>query len=164
MVLILPDRIATERLRLITITPAEAADMLAGRRHDRWHPSYPRPDDVAAATLVRPAVEPDRGWGPRHVVFDRLAVGTLGCFAPPEQGEAEVGFGLVPEARGRGLATEGLGALIRAVDLAGIGLRARVSPDNPAALRVLAVCGFTELRGTTDEGELVLARPPAVAP
>ena len=164
MVLILPERITTERLRLITITPAEAADMLAGRRHDRWHPSYPRPDDVAAAALVRPGVAPDAGWGPRHVVRDRLAVGTLGCFGPPEQAEAEVGFGLVAEVRGRGLATEGLRALTAATDAAGVRLRARVRPDNPAALRVLAVCGFTELRGASDEGELVLARPTAATP
>jgi RimJ/RimL family protein N-acetyltransferase len=38
-------------------------------------------------------------------------------------------------------------------------LTARVEPDNAASLRVLARCGFTELRGSTDEGELVLARP-----
>lgn len=164
MVLILPERITTERLRLIRITPADAADMLAGRRHDRWHPSYPRPDDVAAAALVRGAAGADAGWGPRHVVLDRLAVGTLGCFGPPQDGEAEIGFGLVAEVRGRGLATEALRALTHEADRAGVRLRARVNPDNPAALRVLAVCGFTQLRGTTDEGELVLARPVAVGP
>ena len=32
-------------------------------------------------------------------------------------------------------------------------------PDNTASLRVLAKCGFTELRGSNEDGELVMARP-----
>ena len=75
----LPERIVTERLRLILVTPEDAADMRAGRRQERWHPSYPRPDDVDAASLSRP----DDPWGPRHVVLGHQAVGTIGCFGPP---------------------------------------------------------------------------------
>ena len=32
-------------------------------------------------------------------------------------------------------------------------------PDNAASIRVLAKCGFTELRGANEDGELVMARP-----
>ena len=32
-------------------------------------------------------------------------------------------------------------------------------PDNAASIRVLAKCGFTELRGSNEDGELVMARP-----
>ncbi len=151
----LPERIVTERLRLILVTPADAADMRAGRRQERWHPAYPRPDDVDAASLSRP----DDPWGPRHVVLGQVAVGTIGCFAPPDDGETEIGFGLVPEARGQRVATEALTAYAAEADRLGVRLTARVEPDNAASLRVLARCGFTELRGSTDEGELVLARP-----
>jgi RimJ/RimL family protein N-acetyltransferase len=38
-------------------------------------------------------------------------------------------------------------------------IRASVEPENAASIRVLAKCGFTELRGTTPDGELVMVRP-----
>lgn len=151
----LPQLITTARLRLFLITPAEAADMRAGLRHeDRWHPSYPRRDDVDAASMVR---EGDT-WGPRHIVLDRLAVGSIGCFGPPVDGETEVGYGLVEAVRGQGIATEALTALTAEADRAGVRLRASVAPDNTASVRVLAKCGFADLRGTTPEGELVMVR------
>lgn len=152
----LPALISTERLRLVLVSADDAADMLAGRRQDRWHHDYPRPDDVDAASLVGAAGDP---WGPRHIVLDRLAVGSIGCFGPPVDGETEVGYGLVEAARGRGIATEAVTALVTEAERAGVRLRASVAPDNTASLRVLAKCGFTELRGSTEDGELVMARP-----
>lgn len=158
----LPERIATERLRLILVTPADAADMVAGRRQERWHPDYPRPEDADAATLVTAGDT----WGPRHVVLGHQAVGSIGCFGPPqppasedEPPETEVGYGLVPEVRGAGLATEALRALVAEADLVGVRLRASVEPGNVASLKVLARCGFTDLRGSNEDGELVMVRP-----
>lgn len=159
---VLPARLGSARLDLPLVTAADAADFRAGRRQPRWHPDYPREDDVDAAALVRDG-DP---WGPRHVVrrFDGLVCGTIGCFGPPQPAgdgvpEAEVGFGLVAEARGHGAATEALRALTEATDGAGVRLRASVRPENRASLRVLAKCGFTELRGSNEDGELVMARP-----
>ncbi len=156
----LPERIQTERLRLILVSATDAADMLAGRRQERWHPAYPRRDDVDAASMV---TEGDT-WGLRHVVLGHQAVGSIGCFGPPAAAgdgpvETEVGYGLVAEVRNQGLATEALRALVAEADLLGVRLRASVRPDNQASLRVLARCGFTELRGTTEDGELVMVRP-----
>ncbi len=73
--------------------------------------------------------------------------------------EAEVGYGLVADARGAGVATEALTAVLAAADAAGVRIRASVVPTNKASVRVLAKCGFTELRGSNEEGELVMARP-----
>lgn len=154
----LPERIETQRLRLILISAADAADMRAGRRQDRWHPSYPRRDDVDAASLVREG-DALSAWGPRHIVLGHQAVGSIGCFGPPHDGEAEVGYGLVPEVRGQGLATEALRALVAEAAGVGVRLRASVEPDNQPSVRVLARSGFTELRGSNEEGELVLALP-----
>ena len=153
--MMLPERIETERLRLILVSPADAADMQAGRRQDRWHPSYPRRGDVDAASMVRGG----ETWGPRHIVLGHQAVGTIGCFGPPEDGETEVGYGLVEEVRRQGIATEALGAVVGEAELVGVRLRASVRPENTASLRVLARCGFNELRGSNEAGELVLARP-----
>ena len=156
--LALPRDLASSRLRLILVSPEDAADMLAGRRQSRWHPGYPRRDDIDAASLVRPGAPTDP-WGPRHIVWEQLAVGSIGCFGPPIEGEVEVGYGLVEQARGRGLATEALACLLAATDALGVRVRASVAPSNRAGVRVLATAGFTELRGSNDDGELVMGRP-----
>jgi RimJ/RimL family protein N-acetyltransferase len=156
----LPDVVHTERLSLPLWTPEEAADIRAGRHREGWHRDYPRRDDRDAATMYHPG-DP---WAPRHIVRGTTALGSIGFFGPPEAAadgvpEAEVGYGLVEEARGWGFATEALKALLAEADVAGVRVRASVEPSNTASVRVLAKCGFTELRGGNEDGELVMARP-----
>lgn len=156
----IPDVVTTERLTLPLWTPEEAADIRAGRTREGWHRDYPRQDDRDAATLYHPG-DP---WAPRHIVRGTTALGSIGFFGPPEAApdgvpETEVGYGLVEEARGWGFATEALKALLAATDEAGVRVRASVEPGNTASVRVLAKCGFTDLRGSTEDGELVMARP-----
>jgi RimJ/RimL family protein N-acetyltransferase len=157
--------VSTPRLRLELIAPAEAAAMLAGRRGPTWHPDYPRRDDLDAVSMIR-ADAADLSWSPRHVVraFDGLVVGSIGFFGAPELAtdgvpEAEIGYGLVEDARGRGVASEAVTGLLAHTDRLGVRVRAAVAPDNTASVRVLAKCGFTELRGADEEGNLVMARP-----
>ncbi len=164
----LPPRVTTERLTLDLISPEEAARMRAGEREARWHPDYPRQDDRDAASLVRA----DDAWGPRHVsrTFDGVVFGSIGFFGSPASAaddvpEAEIGYGLVSDARGRGVATEAVGAMLALTDALGVRVRACVLPENAASIRVLVKCGFTELRGASEDGELVMARPlPRVVP
>jgi RimJ/RimL family protein N-acetyltransferase len=155
----LPEVVTTERLSLPLLTADEAADMLAGRHRPGWHADYPRPDDRDAASMFRGG----DAWGPRHVVRGVTALGSIGFFGPPdadaEVPEVEVGYGLVPEARGWGFATEALRGLLAETDRAGVRVRASVEPANKASIRVLAKCGFTELRGSDEDGQLVMARP-----
>jgi RimJ/RimL family protein N-acetyltransferase len=162
--------ISTPRLRLELIDGEQAARMLAGERQASWHPDYPRRDDLDGISMIPP---PSSGagaealsWSPRHVVraFDGLVVGSIGFFGPPSPGddgvpEAEVGYGLVEDARGRGVATEAVSGLLAHTDRIGVRVRASVAPDNTASVRVLAKCGFTDLRGSDEEGNLVMARP-----
>ena len=157
--------LTTARLRLELIGPEEAARMLAGERRPTWHPDYPRDDDFAAVSMIDGSVA-DLSWSPRHVVraFDGLVVGSIGFFGPPtvaDDGvpEAEIGYGLVEDARGRGVASEAVSGLLTHTDRIGVRVRASVLPDNTASVRVLAKCGFTELRGADEEGNLVMARP-----
>lgn len=155
--------VSTPRLRLELVSYAEARAMLDGRRGPSWDPAYPRQDDLDAASMVRDDGSP---WGPRHIVraFDGLVVGGIGFFGPPspaEDGvaEVEVGYGLVPDARGHGAATEALRGLLALTDGLGVRVRASVAPSNTASVRVLAKCGFTSLRGSDEDGNLVMARP-----
>lgn len=156
-----PAVVTTRRLRLVVIDRAEAQAMLRGERDPSWHPDYPRQDDLDAASMVG-----EDTWGPRHLMraWDGLVCGSIGFFGPPEVAadgvlETEVGYGLVEEARGHGLASEALAGLLVETDALGVRVRASVLPDNAPSIRVLAACGFTDLRAPSPEGELVLARP-----
>jgi ribosomal-protein-alanine N-acetyltransferase len=131
----------------------------SGVRLEGWHPSFPRKDDVDAASLWREGSP----WGPRSIVVDGLVAGSIGFFGPPEPAddgvdEVEVGYGLVEEVRGRGIATRALLAALSHCDRAGVRVRASIAPDNAASLAVAAKAGFTEVRGTNEDGELVLVR------
>lgn len=161
----LPELVTSQRLTLPLVTPEDAEGMLAGRRRVSWHRDYPGKADQDAVATVR-AGDPDASWGRRHIVrsFDGLVVGSIGFFAAPEPGpddtlEAEIGFGLVEDARGHGAAKEALTAMLEQTDLAGVRVRACVRPENQSGVRVLAACGFTQLRGSTEDGELVMVRP-----
>lgn len=161
----IPHEVATVRLRLPVITASEARAILGGHREPSWHPEYPSRDDLDALTMVRE----DSCWAPRHVVraFDGLVVGSIGFFGPPQPAddgvdEVEVGYGLVTDARGHGAATEALQGLLAHVDPLRVRVRAAVEPENRASIRVLAKCGFTGLRGSDEDGNLVMVRPLSV--
>lgn len=152
--------VGTARLDLVLWDEATVRAIREGSRRPEWHPDFPREDDRGAATLWRDG-DP---WGPRSIVHEGVVVGSIGFFGPPEDAadgtpEVEVGYGLVASSRGLGLATEALAALLRRADSAGVRVRASVAPDNAASLRVAAKSGFTGVRGTTEDGEMVLVRP-----
>ena len=156
----LPEVMVTERLRLPLWTAADVAAIRGGGRSARWHPQFPREDDVDASSLWRDG-DP---WSSRSITVEDVAVGSIGFFGPPQPGadgtpEAEIGYGLVEAARGAGYATEAVTAMVAAAEAAGARVRASVLPDNAASIRVLTKCGFTELRGSNEDGELVMARP-----
>jgi RimJ/RimL family protein N-acetyltransferase len=152
--------VTTERLVLPLWDAATVAAIRDGARLAGWHRDFPREDDVSAASLWH---EGD-AWAPRSIVRGVTTLGSIGFFGPPQAAadgvpETEVGYGLVAEARGWGFATEALRALLGHTDEAGVRVFASVAPENAASLRVLAKCGFTQLRGPNEDGELVLARP-----
>lgn len=160
----LPTTVTTERLTLPLWTRADVeAIRESGAGLDRqqsWHPQFPREDDRDAATMW---VDGDL-WSSRYIVRNGTVLGSIGFFGPPDEAadgtpETEVGYGLVEEARGWGFATEALRALLACADHEGVRIRASVEPTNAASLRVLAKCGFTDLRGADEDGHLVMARP-----
>jgi predicted acetyltransferase len=141
------DPVETATARLVLVTCEDAAAMLRGDRRDEWAADYPREDDLDAVRgLAGRAGDPD-AWSSRHVVrrSDGLAVGTIGSYGPPVAGVVEVGYGLVPEARGSGLMTDVLGAYCRAVEATGTGVTAHTEPGNIASHRVLARLGFVRV-------------------
>lgn len=161
----LPETLTTARLRLPLISPEDAAGMLAGKRRQSWHRDYPTRRDQDAVAMVK-AGDPAASWGPRHLVRsgDGTTIGSVGFYGAPaaaddEVLEAEVGFGLVADARGFGAAVEALAVVLAETDRLGVRVRAGVRPENAPALKVLARCGFTQLRGAGEDGTLVMVRP-----
>jgi ribosomal-protein-alanine N-acetyltransferase len=157
----LPDVIETPRLRLRLLTIEEAQAMTTGVRLVSWHETFPRGDDVDAASLVVDGAA--SSWGPRLIVTvaDGLVVGTIGFLGAPVDvagvAEAEVGYGLVPSSRNLGLATEALAGMLAFVERLSVRVQATCAPDNLASRRVLQKCGFV-LLGTASDGQLVLRR------
>ena len=79
---------------------------------------------------------------------DGSAVGGIGFFGPPDDtGTVEFGYGLVPSARGAGLATESVElALQQAADNGARAVVADTDITNVASQRVLEKNGFVEVR------------------
>lgn len=117
---------------------------------DDWHPEYPFADELDPLRSLGAASSPD----PVFTMYlirrrsDGSAVGGIGFFGPPDDtGTVEFGYGLVPSARGAGLATEAVELALQ--HAAESGARAAVADTdvaNVASQRVLEKNGFVEVR------------------
>lgn len=98
---------------------------------------------------------------------DRTLIGDIGFLGPPGlSGVVEIGYGLIPAYRGRGLATEAARAMV-AWAFTQPGVRRVIADclaDNPASARVLEKVGFARAGSRhTEEGLLLMwaiDRPP----
>lgn len=88
------------------------------------------------------------------------ALGQLGVVGGVnEQGEQQIGYGLTPEARGRGYATEAVGALVAHLHAAGVvTVTAQTATSNPASSRVLQKLGFRLIGSGHSEEDGPLSR------
>jgi len=143
----------TERLVLREVTPAEAAQIVAGRcpQGQLWAVGYPLEGTLDAANMLLRMIEYGTarpGFG-MYQLRDRdtgVVVGDAGFHAPPDvAGTVEIGYGLVPGRRGRGLATEAVRALVgwalEQPDVAEV--RAHTHEGHAASQAVLTRAGFT---------------------
>ncbi|MGI8844603.1 MAG: GNAT family N-acetyltransferase [Thermoleophilaceae bacterium] len=141
-----------------------AIDELEARRiHDRaprsgdaWAADYPFQGDLAAVSSFLRATEQNgeqRPFGYYQIrrQSDGLAIGGVGFKGPPDGGVVEIGYGLVPSARGQGYATEALGTLVQIA--AGLGvttIRADTNLDNVASQRTLEDAGFYQVEALSE--------------
>ncbi|HET9059963.1 MAG TPA: GNAT family N-acetyltransferase [Acidimicrobiales bacterium] len=83
---------------------------------------------------------------------DGQAVGGIGFKGPPQGGAVEIGYGLVPSARGHGYAAEAVAALLTLAVQQGLTkVLAKTAPNNTASQVTLTRAGF---RSTGSEGDL----------
>jgi RimJ/RimL family protein N-acetyltransferase len=105
-------------------------------------PDWPHED---TADALRPIADhPELAGGTFLVVEDGVVVGDCGWFGPPDdEGEVEIGYGLAPSVRGRGVATAAVELLIAWVRTQGARvIRAEVLPGNEPSWKVLERLGF----------------------
>lgn len=149
------------RTARLSVQPVDAAE--ARRIHDRapvpgdqWASDYPFDGDLAAIGALLRATErhgEQRPFGYYRITrrSDGLAIGGIGFKGPPENGAVEVGYGLVPSARGQGYATEALEAVLRIAAALGVTtVRADTEHGNAASRRTLEKAGFRQSH-TDDE-------------
>ena len=148
-----------DRVVLEPLTPDLAQRIVARdeRPGDRWHAEYPFPDEIDPLRSLAASLDPDPDFTMYALrrAADGVAVGGFGFFGPPDaDGRVEFGYGLVPSARGAGLATSAVRlALEHAGELGATVAAADTEADNAASRRVLARAGLTEVGR---DGSLVL--------
>ncbi|MEU1590674.1 GNAT family protein [Micromonospora sp. NPDC005710] len=148
----------TPRLRLHSIDTAEG-QRIVGRRAgagDDWAEDFPFDGDVIG---VRGFLAASAAYGDRRPfghyritrIADGKAIGGIGFKGQPDDGCIEVGYGLVPSARGNGYAAEALTALLDLATTHGLSrVVAETTGDNVASRRTLERAGFRHT-GTSDD-------------
>ena len=108
---------------------------------------YPTEGDLVMARLVVEGHLPAGEWGPWQIRerASGMLIGGVGFKgAPDDDGVAEIGYGLAPAGRGRGLATEAVLALVAHAFARGVrAVRAEVATGHTASERVVMRAGFT---------------------
>jgi len=148
----------TARLSLHAIDELEARRIhdRAPQSGDAWAADYPFEGDLAAIGSFLRATEQNgeqRPFGYYQIrrQSDGLAIGGVGFKGPPDGGVVEIGYGLVPSARGQGYATEALGTLVQiAAGLVVATIRADTDLDNVASQRTLQHAGFYRVEADSE--------------
>jgi len=119
---------------------------------DRWAADYPFADelDVLPSFIAAFVEHGDPAPFGLYAIArrsDGLLIGGLGFFGPPENGVAELGFGLVESARGHGFAAEALAAAIAiALQNGATTVIADALLDNAASHATMLRAGMVETR------------------
>ncbi|RFU86933.1 N-acetyltransferase [Streptomyces triticagri] len=153
--------LATARMTLTAIDPVQAAALGAGGPGGfEWITGGPVEGTRTGARFLAKSAAEGRyrpGWGMYVLVRDAdgLALGAMGFHGPPADGRVEIGYDLVPAARGHGCATEALLALSAwaLADPDVTTVVARTEPGNTASRAVLTRAGFVRTRGPEPSDE-----------
>ena len=142
----------TARLVMHPLGLEEARRILAAAPDsaDRWAADYPFADelDVLPGFIAAFVAHGDPAPFGMYAVArrsDGAFVGGIGFFGPPDDGVAELGFGLVASARGHGFAAEALAAAIGiALENGATSVVADALLDNTASHATMLRAGMVE--------------------
>jgi ribosomal-protein-alanine N-acetyltransferase len=140
------ERIVTPRLVLEPVTQQLAQAVVSGRLGDiRAGAGWPHQHTADAMAMAQTS-----DAGPMWVItLDGVVVGDCGAFAwPDERGVVEIGYGLAEPFRGKGFATEAVGAMCKwlcTAAAATVLTATSVEVHNYASRRVLEKLGFIQV-------------------
>lgn len=133
---LIPTSIQAMQIRLDSPAPFD----LGGIHYPAQWPA----DALALFSFVLALPPETRPWD-FTVIQGSQAIGQMGFKSLPEEGQAEIGYGLNPEMRGHGYATEALQAVCGWAARQGLQrVLAETLPSNAASARVLQKCGFIQ--------------------
>ncbi|WP_394939873.1 GNAT family N-acetyltransferase [Psychromicrobium sp. YIM B11713] len=144
-------------LRLISRERAERILAKNPDASDLWLADYPLDDELDALRffLASPALSVESAVFGLYSVHQESshAVGGIGFFGPPDlEGAVTIGYGVVPSARGRGIASQAVAEIVEIARWNQVrAVHAVTDLDNLASQRVLLKNGFTLLR--SDEAQ-----------
>ncbi len=149
---------ATARLDLHGVDEAEARRIRdrSPLEGDLWADGYPFDGDLAAIggflrAAERSGEQRPFGYYQIRVRADGLAIGGAGFKGQPAEAAVEIGYGLVPSARGHGYAAEAVVQLMQIAGEAGVTtVRADTELDNIASRRTLERAGFHQVRSDAE--------------
>ena len=142
----------------MSFTREDAQAILSGVRQTGWSPGYPTEGDLEIAQLIGDAAWAARlaaPFGPYRMIERESGqlIGGVGFLGPPDDtGSIEIGYGIAPEQRGRGLATEAVQGLLAFAWSHPSVRRVRASTEatNLASQRVLEKAGMTRTKTDAD--------------
>lgn len=142
------------------MTAFEASAITAGNRpSDGWVADFPGDGDVIAARYFRATATVAEPWRASWLILvDGVASGTVGFKSEPVKGWLEVGYGVVPSQRRRGVATTALSKLLAMVEGRGLSIRAETATSNVASQSVLRHLAFEEVtrHDGSEDGPLIV--------
>lgn len=108
--------IRTTRLNLVPVETSDAHAALSGERRPDWASDYPTEGDVVIARLIAEnSVLSADAYVPYKIALRESGqvIGGCGFLGPPDtKGSVEIGYGLAPSQRGKGIATEAVNGLV----------------------------------------------------
>ena len=114
--------------------------------------------EPAGVVVGRQAI-PGEQSGNDLVASGRKVGGPVG---PPQEGEVEIGYGIVPSLQRRGYATEAVQAMVADIFQLDsvLTVTANVDLDNPASIRVLEKSGMALCTQNQEQATYHIRRPP----
>lgn len=144
-----------DQVTLRSMTASEASDITAGNRPaEGWAADFPGEGDIIAARYFRSVSTAAEPWRASWLILvNGVASGTVGFKGEPVKNQLEVGYGVVPSQRRRGVATSAVAELLAMLAGRGLSVKAETVSANAASQSVLRHLSFREVSRRVDPGE-----------